>query len=73
MPPFFFIISNSKFLRVDLDKIVCVVKTSDGVQVHTNNAIYEPVVTMDELKSVLPEDLFTYVNPKLVVAKAIGE
>lgn len=71
MHPFFFIVSNEKFSRVDLEKIVCVVGMGDRVQVHTTEEIYEPVVKMEQLREILPEERFWRVSERMIVARRV--
>jgi hypothetical protein len=73
MQNFFFIVSNGKFLRVDLEKIVCVVEINDRVQVHTEDDIYEPRVKMEKLRELLPERNFTWVNQRMAIARGISK
>ncbi|MET0462289.1 MAG: hypothetical protein ABW007_04020 [Chitinophagaceae bacterium] len=69
MQNFFFIVSNGKFLRVDLGKIVCVAEVGDRVQVHTSKDIYTPQVKMEKIRELLPEEGFIWVGESMAVAR----
>jgi hypothetical protein len=69
MQNFFFIVSNAKFLRVDLEKIVCVVGINDRVQLHTVNDIYTPQVQMEKIRELLPGERFIWVGKRVAVAR----
>ncbi len=71
MQHFFFIVSNGKFLRVDLEKIVCVVGVGDHVQVHTTDDIYTPQVEIEKISKHLPEERFIWVGKNMAVARGI--
>lgn len=71
MHPFFFIVSEGKFSRVALEKIVCVVRIGDRVQVHTDEEIYEPEVGMERFKELLPEEKFRWMSQRMAVAREI--
>ncbi|MCG2618120.1 hypothetical protein LZZ85_27705 [Terrimonas sp. NA20] len=69
MQNFFFIVSNGKFLRVDLEKVVCVVGIGDRVQVHTADDIYTPQVKMERIREKLRKERFIWVGESMAVAK----
>jgi hypothetical protein len=69
MQNFFFIVSNNKFLRVDLEKIVCVVEIDDRVQVHMADDIYTPQVKMERIREQLREERFILVGENMAVSR----
>ncbi|PZR28271.1 MAG: hypothetical protein DI535_07655 [Citrobacter freundii] len=71
MQHFFFIVSNGKFSRLDLEKIVCVVGIADRVQVHTTDEIHTPKVNMERIREQLPEERFIWIGKRMSVAKAM--
>ncbi len=59
---FFFMVSNGKFTRIDHSKIVCLVATDDHVQLHTLTDIHQPKIPVKEMKELLPEDKFVWLQ-----------
>lgn len=59
---FFFIISKGKFARIDLGNITHVMKTDDYVRLQTTAGVYTPLISIQKIKELLPNDHFTWIN-----------
>jgi hypothetical protein len=59
---FFFIESDQQFKRIDLEKLVCGLFMDDQVQLHTMTGLYTPRMSVEQMKELLPEEKFNWIN-----------
>ncbi|PZR28682.1 MAG: hypothetical protein DI535_05980 [Citrobacter freundii] len=71
-PHFFFITSTQKFVRMDLDHILCGIAMDDHAFLHTTNGFHKPTLTNDQLKELLPTDQFTWINKSIAVRRDLA-
>jgi hypothetical protein len=68
-PNFFFTISNGKFLRIDLNQLVCGISMNDRAHLHTETDLNKPALTLQQMKELLKEDLFIWINDRIALSR----
>lgn len=69
MHPFFFIISEGKFVRIDLENIMYVIEAKDYVYLSTKAGDYKPDVSIEKIKELLPCDQFIWINETTAISR----
>ncbi len=66
---FFFAIANDKFLRVDLDQLVCCISMNDHAQLHTATDFNTLSLMAQQTKELLKEDQFLWINDHIALSR----
>ncbi|PZR27325.1 MAG: hypothetical protein DI535_10890 [Citrobacter freundii] len=72
MHPFFFIVTNDKFFRIDLNEITKVTVIKDQAEFHTSPRTYYASVSIDEIKQLLPSNQFIWISEDTAVPLALS-
>ncbi|MBO9659743.1 MAG: hypothetical protein J7527_13055 [Chitinophagaceae bacterium] len=68
-PGFFFIESDQRFKRIDLDKLVCGFFMNDHAQLHTTTELHTPKITVSEMRELLTEERFNWISESVAFSK----
>ncbi len=73
MNNFFFTISDGKFLRIDLNQLVCGISMEDYAQLHTETGLHKPNLTLQLMKALLKEDQFIWINDRIALSRRYAD
>jgi hypothetical protein len=66
---FFFMISNGKFMRIDLNELICCISMNDHAHLHTDINLIKSPLSLKQMKELLKEDKFIWINGRIALSR----